>query len=95
MMESLIDCPTCDEKPTLSKGPMDWSVCCQNLCVIADTEQEVIAAWNARGKTRFQVDISKGAETIRNLFELTLVGPDTGFKPEELAQALAKTWGLA
>jgi hypothetical protein len=40
------------------------------------------------------IDIAQGAKAIRQFFNLTLVGPDTGFKPEELAEAVAKAWGL-
>ncbi len=40
------------------------------------------------------VSLKDGAEAIRAVFDLSLVGPDSGFKPEDIAEAVAKKWGL-
>src|SRR5580658_7342493 len=40
------------------------------------------------------VDLSTGARAVKQVFDLSLVGPDTGFKAEDIAEACARAWGL-
>jgi hypothetical protein len=40
------------------------------------------------------VDLGAGARAVKQVFDLSLVGPDTGFKAEDIAEACARVWGL-
>lgn len=40
------------------------------------------------------VSLKDGADAARSVFDLSLVGPDSGFKPEDVAEAIAKRWRL-
>lgn len=41
------------------------------------------------------VSIKEGAEVVKFVFDLSLIGPDSGLKPEDIARAVAVRWGLA
>lgn len=40
------------------------------------------------------ISLNAGAEAVKAVFDLSLVGPDSGFKAEDVAKACAKAWGL-
>jgi hypothetical protein len=40
------------------------------------------------------VDLGAGARAVKQVFDLSFVGPDTGFKAEGIAEACARAWGL-
>lgn len=40
------------------------------------------------------VSIEAGTEAVKAVFDLSLVGPDSGFKAEDVAKACAKAWGV-
>jgi hypothetical protein len=61
--------------------------------VADDVKKKVLAALHHIAYTRY-VDLDAGANAVKGLFELSLVGPDVGFKPEDVARAVANAWQL-
>ena len=56
--------------------------------------EEAKAAIAAMRQPAPEVDIAVGAKAVRGVFDLSLVGPDVGFKAEDVAAAIAKAWDL-
>lgn len=97
--ESLIACPFCGGKAELCSGMHEWWVKCTSCD--ASTQMQglgkqnvAIEQWNTR-RTMEPVSIKDGAEAVKAVFDLSLVGPDSGFKAEDVAEALAKRWRLS
>lgn len=61
--------------------------------VANDVQKKVFAALNHIAYNR-NVDLEVGAKAVKGLFDLSLVGPDVGFKPEDVARAVANAWQL-
>jgi hypothetical protein len=81
-------CPISEAKRALQALYLEVSPLVAN-----DVKEKVYLAFSYLAYNH-HIDIEDGARAVKSVFEMSLIPPDTGFSPTDIAKAVADAWKL-